>query len=143
MSKYKIEKIKLNLSFGRLNFAKCKSCYEGPTYYFKSATAETFYNPSYIKKHRAPFKIRTDYFFNFDPSTFHDIYSFSFQTYFKSFDPRKNRIKVLNGEESRIIECLSCECGLSIWYFKNNVIKNRPEIAQRRARYAFPKVFIY
>jgi len=133
----KLKKVKINGSFPRMVSTKCKNCLTGPTYYYRNWSAEYFRDVNSHKKFM-PKKFRKDFYLYFDPIHYDTIYDFSFQTYYKSYSPRKHYIR---NHESRIRQFFTCSCSQTMWGFKYDYVKNRPEIINRRAPINYPTKF--
>ena len=63
-------------------------------------------------------------------------------TFFKSFNPKMHRERG-NRISNNIIECLTCACGKTTWWFSDRMNKCKPEFSNRKCRYNYHKTFSF
>ncbi|CAB4197033.1 hypothetical protein UFOVP1290_553 [uncultured Caudovirales phage] len=145
--KYNSEIVQVSLSTPFITRARCKFCGKFPSIYFCCRNYTQYIDVKcvkdrldLIKKYRNSF--REDYFLSVDPIFFKSVHDFAYVPEFKAYCPALHRTK---GSHNifRYIDCLTCNCGRSTWYFSQKSIKNRAEIFHRKSKNKFTNKYIY
>lgn len=146
--RYKVEKIKINISSSFMARCRCYTCGSAPTFYYTARkrfawnNVRNYVNVSgrlrgYLKR------MRSEYYLNDEPSNYRDIQEFSFLLNDKSYLPILHRVRGNPSDRNNLTEFLSCECGDTTWAFNQKSTLRRSEIKNRKGRYKYPQHFEY
>lgn len=137
------KKISVNLSSSFLVRALCQKCHSPPKNYHCLSNPKVFVNP-HKGKQTAESVIEYLLFLTEDAKHMkaQDIVvsDLSGITFFKSFNPLLHRTRG-NHPNDNVSECLICGCGSTIWWFSNRINKYKPEIANKKCKYNYYKLF--
>lgn len=136
---------KLKLSNPVLVRTRCKFCQENPSIYFRITNSRLFLDVNksnnllkWIKIHFN--RMCADYYLIEQPSSFHTMSTFGFSPNFKSYNPSLHH-KVGVDSKRDCIDCLTCDCGRTCWYFNQESSLNRAEIVNRKSHKEYPQKF--
>jgi len=138
------EFVKINASITFPIRTKCKSCMNGPKFYYIQKMPALWFDPNQIKRNfdrlKKSFKsMNQDFYLMESPKFFTGISPFNFTPRFNHYNPTLHaKNGVLN---NNILEFLACECGFTTWAFSRKSTQNRPEITKRKAPYSYPHKF--
>jgi len=119
-----------------INKYRCKKCKSFPQDLFNMFHASPFFDhKDYRSYYDRDFftNVKNDYYLSLDPKSIKDTFEFRFNTSFKSFCVKHHksykRNKLLN---STYNNCISCDCGATIWVIISSDYKNLPEFFNRK-----------
>jgi hypothetical protein len=150
INKHKPEIIRVSLSTPFLVRSRCKGCGGHPNIYYWIRNPSISLDPRKgISEHleavirymsRYSTRVISDFYLEEKPSSFTKINLFNYNFGPKSFNPRAHKNRGTN-MTFEVVEYLTCECGKSAWAFTDKIIKNKPEIFNRKSRFTFPNKF--
>ena len=146
--RYKPKTIGISLSSSFMARARCKFCTKPPSAYYAcfkpnlwaDATTYRRFSPRSTRWIR---RMTSSWYKEFAPKEFHDIYEFTFRMDYKSYRPLLHRAvgADVSGRDN-VIDCVSCECGRTIWAFNQTSNQKRLEVISRKGKYTYPQRFV-
>lgn len=138
--------IRIRLSSPFMARACCKYCGGAPLIYYYIRNATNWFNPrkaigqlNFLKT--LVQKLMSIHVFS-DPKDYTTISHFSQSFGYAQYRPRLHRTKGSSATFD-IVEFLTCDCMKTTWAFSQKSSQNRPEITNRKARFTYPKNFLF
>lgn len=146
-ARYKPTTITIRISSSFMSRARCKYCKGKPVAYFGMYKPNSWGDVTGYREFTGDkFWIQRfcpSWYKHYQPREFDDIYEFSFRLQYKNYCPLLHRTRGAEvSSRNNIIDCLSCECGKTVWAFNQESTRRRPEITNRKGRYDYPQKFV-
>lgn len=143
--KFPIDKCQLKISTTFPVRTRCKKCSSLPCFYFNYPKSHIQKDPKklqyYFGRDNKFIIINNDDYTDFSQQNLKlKNIRYSLHMNFNTQKHQKNK-KIGTDYSKNKIECLTCECGKTLWDFYDLAGSEKPEIFNKRAPYAHPQVF--
>lgn len=141
------EIIRVSLSSSFMVRTKCKHCLSSPSVFYAVKNSNCYLDPrspinhfSYVKRFCK--RMCNDYYFFDSPLDIVNSSPFKFTPNFKGYKARLHKNKGVSAYTD-YTDMVTCDCGMTNWLFYEESAATRPEIIRRKARYKYPRKFVY
>lgn len=142
---YKPKTMGISLSSSFMAKARCKFCTKPPSQYFGMFKTHVWLDASAYRKFtprnwRWIRRMCSSWYKDYEPRDFEDVFDFTFRFDYKNYRVILHRARgALVNPNDNVIDCVTCECGRTVWAFNQSSTKKRPEIVNRKGKYAYPQ----
>ena len=142
MNKPEIIRVKLSSTF--MVRTKCTHCMGGPTYYYYLRNPTMWMNPRKSMDQRgfltALLKSLGAHHMYDEPRFYTSASMLAHDVMYAKYRPRLHRTRGSSAGQD-LVECLTCDCMKTCWYFANKAVAKRPEIVNRKSDRYYPNKF--
>lgn len=145
---YKPKTVGISLSSSFMAKARCRYCGERPTHYFGMYKQNYWDDVSHYRSFtprnwRWVRRMCSSWYKGYEPKEFNSVFDFTFRLDYKNYRVTLHRARGVDiSMRDNIIDCVTCECGRTVWAFNQSSTKKRPEVANRKGKYAYPQRFV-